>query len=214
MISLTLVLVGLTATAIGIYFDSSKANIRQLLRIIQSQKKHALIMDAVVVYIAGVVGLLAARPYNIEVIRDISGGSVITAIFKPSYELFLIPAVALLVCYAAPLVFLAAKRTKDKGLIDSLHAVSISWIAIGVIFVVFNVIQTLGKIDLAGALYFLIAVLFSFTALGFNKASLLGGFIEYKAQNVIGTRAGFVPLLKKPEQIFRIRKRENLPVGV
>jgi hypothetical protein len=193
VVSVTLVLVALTATALGIYFDSSKANFSQLISIIQSHKRYGLIMEAAAVYIAGIIGLLVTRPYSIVYLREFSGGRVLSVVFKQSYQLYLIPAVALIVCYAAPLVFSAAGRTKDKGLANSLRSVSISWVAIGVIFVVLNLFQNLGRVDMSGLLYFIFAALFSFTALGFNKASLLAGFIEYKSQDVIGTSPASFP---------------------
>jgi hypothetical protein len=65
------------------------------------------------------------------------------------------------------------------------------------LLVIYTIFQTLGKIDLDGVTYLTLAVIFSFTAVGFNKASVLAGFLGYEPENLNGASAVTFPFSRR-----------------
>jgi hypothetical protein len=192
-----LILISATAMALGIYLDCSDADLRELFSNIRSHRRHMVIIGAGIVYLAILLGLLLTKPYSIENLHSLSGGSILSVHYSKTYQFLRIPFIALLVGYAAPLIYQAARRTKDKELQRSLKTVWISLTSVGLLIVVSNVYLSIGKTDLNGVTYLIMSAVFSLTAIGFNRASVFAGFLEYKPDNLVGTSAATFPFSKR-----------------
>lgn len=184
-----LILIFAAVAATGIYLNDDAADFHELMGIIRKNTKHTLVIGACLAYILFITALLITKPYHVGLVSTFWGSGIESVLYDRYYQFLRVPILAVLVGYVAPLIFVAARRTKDRELRTSLNIVWASWTGMGALLVFTTVSLNLDKIDITGLSFFIMAAVFSFGAIGFNNASLLVGFTEYKQEPILGSGA-------------------------
>lgn len=165
-------------TAAGIYLESKEVGVRGLLRKISTNKGLSFSIYLITGYSATVSGfILLEKPYILEQAKNLWGYPLLTVFYPKSFLTIISPNVFVLIVGVSYLLFASALRTKNKELRKNLLYLGFSDLLVGLGFLVLTTYQNFALIESEFTMYFFLSVLFSTSAVSFNRASLYSGLL-------------------------------------
>jgi len=169
----------LTLVAVAIYY---RPNGRRLLDILKEIGKHQLgatllLVNATYIIFAGGY-LLAAQPFQPQVLPNLTGTLEVATLYDPLYLDMLFGILLVFLFYPSSILVLARRRTADKEVKRAFAILPIAWVGIGVDLLIFNGYLLNQGIDASAAGYLFAAAAFSVTAATFRRATLLSAFFQ------------------------------------
>ncbi|MDG7000626.1 MAG: hypothetical protein JRN15_16140 [Nitrososphaerota archaeon] len=172
-------------TAAGLYLESKEVSIDGLLRKISTNKGLSILLYSIIGYSIAVSGyIFVARPYVLEKANTLWGYQLLTVFYPKSFLVIISPNVLVLIVGISYLLFASALRTKNKELRKNLLYLGFSDLLVGLGFLAFATYQNFARVDPEFTMYFLLSLLFSASAVSFNRASIYAGLLP--GQNTVG----------------------------
>jgi len=171
----------LTIVAMGIYFRASNESLRHMLKDVFSKRIHGFVLTGYGLYMASAgIYLAVFHPFRIDIVRDPFGTPIPSPEFTTAFALGLAPTLIFLLFYTVPLLIKASRAYTNREMRSSLVFLGASWASVSTLFVVFDLFRFEFSIDGNGLMYYFFSLLFSFSAVTFNRASILTDFISSK----------------------------------
>jgi hypothetical protein len=169
----------LTLLAVTVYLVPSGIGNKNILKLLRERKLHAALFVAYAAFIAYAGGyLFVVTPFTSKFVPSVTGASVPITVFTQYYLVLLLVILAVFIMYPSSLLFLAARKVKDRDVGRVLNILPLVWSGIGVDLLFFNGYLLSSNVDATPFGYLIASVAFGVSALVFRRASLLTAFFE------------------------------------
>jgi len=127
------------------------------------------------------VYLIFGQPFQPVTLNDIFNITRFSTVFDVEYLYVLLIVLLVFSIYPTGLLLVSRRHTKDRYVRRVLMILSVTWIGIGLILLVFNGFLIVEQIDATSVGYLLAAILFAVTAAQFKKSTVLSSFFEVRS---------------------------------
>jgi hypothetical protein len=165
--------------AVAIYLRPPDASLRQMLSgIVKNVRYFAFLVGFADYVVLLLVTLYVFRPFNTVSRVDVWGVTILGPSFSTYYVALQIPILIVYTLCVLPLVLLAARRSSDAVVRQSLRILAACWTAIGFGYFLAGAYGSFFGIDLTALMYLFFSIIFAVSTTSFNRASVLAGLLR------------------------------------
>ncbi len=181
----------LSTASVGMYLHPQGSNFRTFVSDLRKSRTHTLLVTLYSVFSISIVGYVATfRPFTVGYVTALGGGQVL-ALGAPAYYVVLLALMLIFfLSYPTAVLFMATRRIPHKTLSESLLSLPIGWAGVTVMYVVFESLVWVDRLDATGLMYFLNSLIFLFITQNFGHSAVLAGLVAQPAGAPTSVPAG------------------------